>query len=187
MSTSDDHQRVQARASVRRLLVTVDGVVQTNALHPDNLRTPLGMAALTYVLILLNDCLWISANVLGCRVADKGEDFGNHGREGDLTSLIAAARNAACHMGSPLKNVLSGRLDFLIQVGRGTAVHVVEKTSEGPKEFSSECPYDDEIVVSWGEIRLMMVRNLKLSFDRLVEMHGAGLELRSVVVPLRPR
>src|SRR5439155_23697038 len=66
-------------------------------LHRGATMTPVFRPVFTYALICINDALQHAA-LDGKRIGTKGPDVWPVGAEEDLTSLIAAARNAACHI-----------------------------------------------------------------------------------------
>jgi len=174
-----DASRVQAKCAIERMLGDIDALVSTNVIAPDKINQPIARAAIAYILILLNDCLWLSANVLDYRIDDRGDHVHPTGKERDLTALIAEARNASCHVGSPLKNVLSGAVDFIVVVGQDVAVTMTTKTDDGLKTFAAINPYPDDTAIFWGELRLLIVENLKLAFDRLIAKYSPKMRLHS--------
>ncbi|MEZ5708178.1 MAG: hypothetical protein R3E02_02190 [Blastomonas sp.] len=126
---------------------------------------PVFRATLTSALIELNEVLKFLA-ASGQRIDCKGDDIQPVLNEGDLTSLIAACRNAACHLDSNHRHVESRRSFVLsaswnLVFGRGPPPIGGESIIAMPSS-----PFDDDWAVYMGGIRLLMVRNFRCAVNK---------------------
>lgn len=107
-------------------------------------------ASLTLLLINLSDLLQ-KARIDGRRIAFV-EDV-DIGEGKDVTDLIAAARNAACHISSPIHKIDAGKFTLNVIAGRNPNAFRVNGVSYGSD-------YADDVAVYYGQIRLYIGRHL---------------------------
>jgi len=96
------------------------------------------------------------------------EDVGHHE---DVTHLIKEVRNAACHMGSPLRRATdNASISFATIVGRGTLMCV--------GDLNIENPYEDDVAFYYGRLRVFLFRHLirawQLSAEELADFRPNG-------------
>lgn len=118
---------------------------------------PMGSA--TMAIIHLHEALQ-SSHHLDQRIKDRGPDIFETGNEKDLTSLIANARNAACHIHSPLHKVD----DF----GNGFSFNILTgkiKSRIDNNVFS--CDHANDAAIFFGKLRIYVRRNLFLAAWRV--------------------
>jgi hypothetical protein len=118
------------------------------------------VAFLTTALIKTRDVLvWL--NSINRRVADQGDDIQQVGKEGDLTSLICEARNAACHIGSHLGRIEGGgsfRFGFF-ETGARVA---------GAVNAHNKIPGD--LMITFANVSFYLRANLLRAVDRCEEV-----------------
>ena len=116
-------------------------------------------AFLTWTLINLNDALSLLDSD-DRRVSDTGENIEKHGKEGDLTSLIRAARNVVCHIQSPLSKmgkIVFVRWAFLMEGSQ----FLLTPDSVAPIIPAGDC------AIMFGDIHILFNHNIELAINRV--------------------
>jgi hypothetical protein len=153
---TDDKKRRRSQEEA----VICAAMAMGHAIYAMGQRADYPEGALTSALIYMNDALQLAV-LRGLRIADKGADIQPVGKEGDLTSLIGAARNAACHMGSKrhIADAHDNYFRFMMLMGKCIAVQI--------NTLKIENPYDDDVAIYFGNTRIFLRRNLQLALTRL--------------------
>lgn len=76
--------------------------------------------------------------------------------DGDITDRINTLRNAACHLGSPLRRVRGAQLDFNVMIGAGNLGRFNDTLLSNP--------FRDDVAVFIGPWRLLVRRQLHRAF-----------------------
>ncbi len=122
---------------------------------------PLFWPAITYALVVLHDLLqWLDRR--GARVS-LTDDVAPAPKVTDLTDLIAAARAAACHITSDRHYLGESMLSRALIVGSNQAMIGGRIVGTG---------HADDLLIQWGEIQLLLKRNLL----RAIDLAQAGIK-----------
>lgn len=116
-------------------------------------------SAITLLLINLNDLL-AKASQDGRRV-DFFDDVRQTEKINDVTDLVRACRNAACHIGSGEHKVEFGKFTFCVIGGYAPGAFHINGIDRG-------CEYHDDIAIYYGDNRLYVRRHLLKSFEMVV-------------------
>lgn len=130
-------------------------------LSSKNVRHPLFEAAVTHLLIGLND-LCQKARSEGKRIA-LTEHIQITPERSDVTDLIRECRNACCHIPSGYHNIGGGRFSFNVAVGKCN----VGRT----RDVVLGCEFEDDIAVFWGTSRLYLSRNALAAFKAALALY----------------
>jgi hypothetical protein len=128
---------------------------------PGNSEHPLFEAAITQLLIGLNDLLQ-KAKRDGKRVALIDHVQITEGRA-DVTDLIRDCRNAACHISTGLHNLGTNKFTFNTISGKRPNAFRIGNLTLG-------CEFEDDIAAYWGESRLYLKRNALVAFQAAIEV-----------------
>lgn len=129
---------------------SIEKVLRSGVL--DQQRSPLFEAAITSLLINLNDLLQKAKDV-GSRVAFQDDVDVPGNPTADVTDLINKARNAACHLPSALQSVGWGRIRMNVYIGYCPRALVTPTETYG-------CDYADDVAVQYGPLRVYIGRHI---------------------------
>ncbi|MDU8501039.1 hypothetical protein RYB01_17880 [Pseudomonas syringae] len=119
-------------------------------------------SAVTHLLIHLNDLLQ-KANIDKRRISFV-EDVEVTDSVTDVTDLVRACRNAACHVTSGEHKIDAGKFTFCVAAGVGPKHFVINGKEMG-------CEYSDDIAIYYGVNRLYIRRHLLRSFEAVLVMY----------------
>lgn len=127
---------------------------------PTGPRRAVFQACLTHFLVCLNDLLQ-KLDRLGHRISFNADVPIQKG-VADITDLISQARNAACHISSQ-KHLVDVNVKFTrsVFVGKPFTGNLVKT----PNVVVPGLQYDDDITIQFGELRLLVYRNLIRALD----------------------
>lgn len=165
MSADERSANRKRKAAIRGCWSTCRQIFDSGIFGSGNGGNALLQAAVIHLLINLNDLLQKAA-ADGVRIA-----FREHipDDSGDVTDLVRNSRNAACHIGSSLRDADFGRFGFVsISGGSGTQIRFGDT-------FEVSCDFDDDIAFYFGPMRLYLRRHLL----RALEEVGVALDVHS--------
>lgn len=119
-------------------------------------------SAVTLLLVHLNDLLQ-KAKLDGKRV-DFADDMEITETIADVTDLIRACRNAACHVTSGEHKIDAGKFTFCVTSGYGPRAFVINGQEMG-------CDYADDIAIYYGKNRVYLRRHLLRSFELVAQIY----------------
>jgi hypothetical protein len=119
-------------------------------------------SAVTLVLVHLNDLLQ-KAKLDGQRI-NFADDMEVTESMTDVTDLVRACRNAACHVTSGEHKIDAGKFTFCVTSGYGPQAFVINGHEMG-------CDYADDIAVYYGKNRVYLKRHLLRSFELVAQIY----------------
>ena len=119
-------------------------------------------SAVTLLLVHLNDLLQ-KAKLDGQRI-DFADDMEVPEAMVDVTDLVRACRNAACHVTSGEHKIDSGKFTFCVTSGYGPNAFVINGQEMG-------CDYADDIAIYYGRNRIYLKRHLLRSFELVAQIY----------------
>ncbi|MCY1427086.1 hypothetical protein D9M71_429170 [compost metagenome] len=119
-------------------------------------------SAVTLVLVHLNDLLQ-KAKLDGQRI-NFDDDMEVTESMTDVTDLVRACRNAACHVTSGEHKIDAGKFTFCVASGYGPRAFVINDQEMG-------CDYADDIAVYYGKNRVYLKRHLLRSFELVAQIY----------------
>lgn len=122
-------------------------------------------ASITLLLVHLNDLLQ-KANVDKQRI-DFSDDVDVTDSVSDVTDVVRAARNAACHVTSGEHKLDSGKFTFCVASGYGPRAYVINGVEMG-------CNFEDDIAIYYGSTRVYVRRHLLRSFEMVSSLYQKG-------------
>lgn len=131
-------------------------------LSPDNSSDVLFESAVTLLLIHLNDLLQ-KAKSDGKRVSFS-DDMQVSDSMTDVTDLVRACRNAACHVTSGEHKVDFGKFTFCVASGYTPTAYVINDQTMG-------CDFVDDMAIYYGTNRVYLRRHILRSFELVAEIY----------------
>jgi hypothetical protein len=122
-------------------------------------------ASVTLLLVHLNDLLQ-KAKLDGNRI-DFTDDMETSESIADITDLVRACRNAACHVTSGEHKIDSGKFTFCVTSGYGPSAFLIEGQEMG-------CDHADDIAIYYGKNRVYVKRHLFRSFELVAQMYRSN-------------
>lgn len=161
----------------------IDGAIRSSAelllselITSDGAPGVLRNAVMTKLLVELGDALKMSEVWFEDRCNLIHQDIMAVGREGDLASLISCCRNAACHPLGPMHELqdieprhLRNRVTFFMITGTNGAVRF--------NDIERRCPYPDDNLILYGELQLLLGRNVVLAHNWLARRYSPPFEI----------
>ena len=166
MATRNDEKSSdwELQGSLSRSISSIETICRSNIFSSDGMRSPLFEAAVVQVLICLNDMLQ-KVSSQGRRINFNDDVGAVVGKEADVTSLINACRNAACHISSPNQKLATNTLAFNVFAG-----HVPNAMKIGDVVLG--CDYDDDIAINYGPMRVYLKRHVWRAFEEARKILG---------------
>jgi hypothetical protein len=119
-------------------------------------------ASVTLLLIHLNDLLQ-KAKIDGKRVSFT-DDVTVSDAIRDVTDVVRACRNAACHVTSGEHKIDAGKFTFCTAAGYNPTAFTIKGVEMG-------CGYHDDIAVYYGPTRVYLRRHLLRSFEEIARIY----------------
>lgn len=119
-------------------------------------------SSVTLLLIHLSDLLQ-KANIDKKRI-DFSDDVDLTDAITDVTDVVRAARNAACHVTSGEHKIESGKFTFCVASGYGPQAYSINGMEMG-------CNYADDIAIYYGSTRVYVRRHLLRSFEMVSQLY----------------
>ncbi|WP_122259700.1 hypothetical protein [Pseudomonas syringae] len=148
---------------IQSSIMRCNDLFNTGIFNSNNSTGVIFEAAVTLVVLNLHDLLQ-KAHKDGKRV-DFVDDVEITKNISDVTDLISACRNAACHISSGSHNIESCKFTFCVATGYGPGSYSINGKDMG-------CDYADDIAIYYGEKRVYVRRHLHRSLGIVASLYS---------------
>lgn len=139
-------------------------LVESGIFSRDGAQSIFFKPSITMSLILMSDLLKL-LDKNNCRLSTKKDLFIGKSNAGlkirDLTDLVINCRSAACHIASKNNIFMRSEYNYMVFIGRHNTQNLLAGIGAGN-------PYEDDIVVCWGSLMLLVKRNFLFSYEFIV-------------------
>lgn len=119
-------------------------------------------ASVTLLLVHLSDLLQ-KAKIDGKRVSFV-DDVTVSDAIADVTDVVRACRNAACHVTSGQHQIDAGKFTFCVVAGYSPTAFSINGVDRG-------CAYHDDLAIYYGSTRVYLRRHLLRSFEEVATLY----------------
>ncbi|WP_273808877.1 MULTISPECIES: hypothetical protein [unclassified Pseudomonas] len=162
---AEDEQNFHRNSEVYLSAKEFERIINTRIFERENRSSPLFKSAFTGAVINLRDLL-MQCKAIGDPV-DWTDDVEQLGKIKDVSDLISVARNAMCHLDSPLHRIQNSYISFNIAYGKS----VVYRSNE----LIQQSIFEDDIAFCIGIYTLYLNRHMLKAFVSAIEIlnrHG---------------